>query len=298
MEKVGRASDCDAHVCDSCGATYTDLTAHLRWHPECDDEDYPTLVEDSSDDDSECGDCDAVCSLADVAARQDLRDLVADDLAELRFEYGYDGSDVDRLKKRVQKWVDFRDAEAHRALAPLLRKGVGKAEVQAALGAHRIFEGLETTARELGYTKRRVPYLEPREVQLGDEKNDKVCSFDPADLLARKLQHDDSFRKQVLAQSARLKTGELYETLPDGAISDVLEGAEARWHPHLWRPAEDDEEHDIRVPLEFNCDDVEVRRAARLRARAAACTHYRPIMRDRVRTDHRDARCRSVMRSA
>jgi hypothetical protein len=114
-------------------------------------------------------------------------------------------------------------------------------------------------------------YLEPREVTLSGDKNDKVVSFDTFDLIARKLQHHTAFRKRALAQSERLKTGDLYKTLPDGLISETIEGAEACYHPHLWRPATEEEADDVRIPLEFSCDDFEVPTLAQPRYR----THTR-----------------------
>ena len=47
----------------------------------------------------------------------------------------------------------------------------------AALGQRSIFDGIETSKKELAHTKADVPYLEPREVQLSDDPNDKVVSL-------------------------------------------------------------------------------------------------------------------------
>ena len=267
MAKLGQASK---HVCASCGASYNDLAAHLRWHPECDDEDYPELVATS-----ECSDFDYILDLEPdstlaALASDDLRDRVASDLAELRLEHGYGDKDIERLKGMVQTWVAMRDRSSHRNLAPLLRKDAKPEKVAAALGQRCIFEGIETSKRELAHTKSDVPYLEPREVQLSDDPNDKVVSFDICDLIARKLQHDSNFRKKAEACSDVLKSGAKYQTSPDGALENTLDGDEARFHPHLWRPAEADEEFDLRVPLQFQCDEVEVTSARRPPARLPA----------------------------
>ena len=160
--------------------------------------------------------------------------------------------------------------DARQDLAPLLRKDAKPEKVAAALGQRGIFEGIETSKRELAHTKSDVPYLEPREVQLSDDPNDKVVSFDICDLIARKLQHDSNFRKKAEACSDVLKSGAKYQTSPDGALENTLDGDEARFQPHLWRPAEADEEFDLRVPLQFQCDEVEVTSARRPPARLPA----------------------------
>ena len=274
-------------TCDVCGAAYTDLAVHLYHHPECDeDADLPELVV-CSPCSSECGDfCDleALDELDALIAADHLKDEVAADLAELRFEHGYGPVEIDRVKALAAKWVRARDAQVHRDLAAFLRPGVKPEQVAAALGARSIFDGLETSAKDLGYFKQLVPYLEPRVAQLSDNLDDKVVSFDISIGLTRKLQHDASFRSRVLKKSEQLKTGELYETLPEGTMSDTLEAAEARFHPHLWRPASEDEKDDVRVPLAFSCDDVEVQPARTARAlhtpvaRSHACTPGPPMI--------------------
>ena len=220
----------------------------------------PTAVAsyDSSDEDEDedPADCDA---LVERLAHDDLRRLVASDLADLRLEHGYGSAEIDRLKCVVNKWVAERDAIAAARLEPLLRSGVTPKQVQAVLQERSIFDGIEKTNAELAESKASVPYLEPRVVSLSDEKDDMVVSFSVGDLPERDLQNNANakMRKRMVEVSERLKTGELYNKLPDGDLSGVVEAAEARFHPRLWRPAADDEEHDLRVPLEFNCDEVE-----------------------------------------
>ena len=259
-------------VCEICGRTYHDYAHHLSKHPECDpdEEPCPELVECDSDDDC---DVDPLAELAGTIVADALRDTVAEDLAELRFDHGNGNAEIARLKALVTKWIAERDQQTARALAPLLRPGVGHQEVAAALGERGLFDGIETDKSELRYTQSKLPYLEPSVVNVGGEKQSdhKVVGFDPFDLLARKLQHDANFRKKAVVVSDRLKTGELYRTTPDGEdVSDILEGAEARFHPELWRPATEDEKFDLRVPLGFNCDDVEVQRNP-ARASGAHC---------------------------
>ena len=257
--------EAEKFICDHCGREYQDLAAHLRWHPECDDDgDMPELHEDSDDYDFEDGfDLEAAQDAFEgMRERNDLKDLVALDLADERLEHGNGNADVDRLKRKVDAWVKERDASAHLALKPLLRPGVTAEQVQAALGSRGIFEGIETAKTEMAYTKQRVPYIEPRVVQLSEDKDDTIVSFDIGELLERDLQSNANLRRRMIETSDRLKTGELYRKVPDGEIADVIEAAEARFHARLWRPATDDEKDDLRVPLIFNCDEVEARATA------------------------------------
>ena len=204
--------EAEKFICDHCGREYQDLAAHLRWHPECDDDgDMPELHEDSDDYDFEDGfDLEAAQDAFEgMRERNDLKDLVALDLADERLEHGNGNADVDRLKRKVDAWVKERDASAHLALKPLLRPEVTAEQVQAALGSRGIFEGIETAKTEMAYTKQRVPYIEPRVVQLSEDKDDKVVSFDIGELLERDLQSNANLRRRMIETSDRLKTGEL-----------------------------------------------------------------------------------------
>jgi hypothetical protein len=248
--------------CDVCGRAYKDLACHLREHPDCeDDDDIPGLASGSEDSDSEDETAPAVSAKAALAhelANNNLQDLVCNDLTELRLDHGQGNADIARLKRMVSSWVEEHNRTAHDALQPLLRKGVTPEQVQTALGTISIFNGMETAATELARAKEGCAYVEPRVVQLSDEKDDKVVSFSVKDLIARDLQESKSVRQQLLKTSDRLKTGECYRKMPEGEITEAIEAAEARFHPHLWRPATDDEVDDVRIPFEFNCDEVEV----------------------------------------
>jgi len=100
-----------------------------------------------------------------------------------------------------------------------------------------------------------VPYLEPRVVTLGDDQD--VASFNIVDLIERRLQKDPTFRRTVIAASELWKKGDLYRKSSD-KFSDITDGAVARFHPHLMRPATPEESEDLRIALLFNCDDIEV----------------------------------------
>ena len=61
-----------------------------------------------------------------------------------------------------------------------------------------------------------------------------------------------------MAASDFFKTGELFQKQPT-VLCDMMDGVAARFHPHLMKPATPEEIDDLRVPLIFNCDDIEVR---------------------------------------
>ena len=254
----------DVHICDFCGCKYKHLAQHLRW---CDLCDLPELASCSTSDDDEDRQLDVelfeaeTTALAHALTSAELQGKVADDLAEERLEYGRGNEDVARLKKMVGEWVQLRDESSLVCLQPLLRKGITAEQVQTALAGRDIFKGIETAKKEIAFTQSRVAYIEPRVVQLSDDKDDKVVSFRMVDLLARSLQNK-RIRRRTLEVSDRLKTGELYQKVPDDMITDAIEATQARFHPHLWRPATDEEVDDVRIPLVFNCDEVEVSRIA------------------------------------
>ena len=112
---------------------------------------------------------------------------------------------------------------------------------------------------ELAYAKKGVPYLEPRVVDLnpGGEHKEPVVSFHMASLLERALQTDPEFRKTILAKSDDWKLGERYQQEAT-VLEDFVDGSVARHHPHLLRPATEDESDDVRIALFTNGDDVEV----------------------------------------
>ena len=102
--------EAEKFICDHCGREYQDLAAHLRWHPECDDDgDMPELDEDSDDYDFEDGfDLEAAQDAFEgMRERNDLKDLVALDLALTldhyhdRHQHGQDSSLTQHATHRV-----------------------------------------------------------------------------------------------------------------------------------------------------------------------------------------------------
>ena len=130
-----------------------------------------------------------------------------------------------------------------------------------------VFDGLKTQKQEMAFATENIPYLEPRFVNLSlnDENVEPVVSFDVADLLQRRLLHDKAFRQRTIEKSEEWKKGHKWCTQPSetDSLSDIDDGTAARYHPHLMRPATEDEAHDLRVGLIFNCDDIEVTRRLR-----------------------------------
>jgi hypothetical protein len=104
--------------------------------------------------------------------------------------------------------------------------------------------------------KKGTRYLEPRITTIGSET---VASFDLGELYARHLQTDESFRKLVVRKSDAWKTGDKWRTQPT-TLADIEDGVAMRFHPHLLRPATADEAIDLRIAINVNADDIEVRR--------------------------------------
>ena len=100
-----------------------------------------------------------------------------------------------------------------------------------------------------------VPYLEPREVKIDSDCT--VVSFDIGTLLIRKIQNDASFRKKCYAKSEKWKKGDAWKVEPK-QLTNVDSGVGARWHPHLMRPATEEEADDFRIGLIAEADDIEV----------------------------------------
>ena len=121
-----------------------------------------------------------------------------------------------------------------------------------------MFDGLATSKQEFAWAKRNMPYIEPRVVNVGGK--DEVISFNVASLLQRMLVHNAGFRKTCEDRSREWKKGEQWQVTPDtdNVLDDFDKAVGARFHEELMRPATEEEKHDLRVPLLFNCDDIEV----------------------------------------
>ena len=235
--------------CDECGEGYRDLSAHWRWHPDCGP---PELIENDADSDDED---EQHVSLVQRVSTDVRLFQISGDLADLRFEHGMDNSAIASLKTKVNEWVKGAAIQGADSLKPYLLPGTAKSEVIAALTVD-LFAGLETAKLENRQARKGAPIIKPRIVDYGT--NEICASFDIGELITRKLQHDPAYRKACFGKSEEWKRGKLWQTPPTGAIKNFDDGIVARYHPHVMRPAADDEEHDLRIAIDLNADDVEV----------------------------------------
>ncbi len=263
-------------VCTVCHRAYASLTQHLLHWPSCDEEGLLCKAVVVYDGASAVHDADVLDSggddLAENFATDALQATVAADLAELRFEYGMSGKEITVLKKKVAEWRALEVDAMVAALRPHLKDDVTESDIDRLLEGN-IFQGLETESKEMAAAQYGVAALKPTVVQVGPE--DTVVSFNVAALLEHKLQHDKVFRRTVLAKSEEYKRGEQWKKQPEDKIASWEDGTAARWHPHLMRPATSEEVDDVRIPLCFNCDDIEVS-AAHARLHAARACRSRP----------------------
>lgn len=127
------------YVCGACGEYYNELSKHLRYNPSC----IPELI-DASDSESDEEDYrEEDLPLAARFASDVRREVVANDLHDLRFEHGLDNKGVAFLKGAANRWTEGAAEQREAALRPLLRAGVSKADVLDALRVD-LFAGLET----------------------------------------------------------------------------------------------------------------------------------------------------------
>jgi hypothetical protein len=242
----------DTFTCDECGLPYKWLSHHYSNHPDCRP---PDLNSDSEDDDDELP---VLQSESAARVSQDTtREWVASDLADLRHEHGLQETAIEAVKEFVLKCQRASAARAASQLVPAMKLGVDRASVVSTISsaADTIFDRLETAKQELSEMRRGVPYLEPRLVDLGEQ--DIVCSFSISDLIERKLQHDSAYRKACIDKSQSWKVGDKWRTPSTTDLNDFDDGTAARYHPHLMRPANADEEFDLRIAIDLNADDVE-----------------------------------------
>ncbi len=242
------------YTCEACGGKYTNFTAHCNAHPACLP---PELIEaEYSSDDEDYKDMPSLREIADTFDHDALQDQVANDLSDLRFEHGLDGPGIDFVKVAVNRWDAEADTTRLARLRALVPHNVTTQQLKDALCVKK-FDQLSTQKQELAFMRRRdVPSLEPRVVDVGDSEH--VVSFDLGDLITRKLQHDKHYREQCIEKSEEWKLGEHWNKEPDGEIANFDDGVVARFHPHLMRPATDDELIDLRVAINLNADDIEV----------------------------------------
>ena len=227
-------------VCPACGQSlYCSVRDHYASHPQCAEAARRVPAPRS------------IPALFSVGA---LEEGVSRDLLDLRFEHGLLDSDIDRIKRCVLRWFELAaDVSAYNVAAALSQPF----ESVRLLLHTEIFAGMESQKSEMSLARKNVPYLNPRVIYPGTER-EPIVSFSMAELLARKLQHEPHFRKAVVTLSEHLKTGTKWQTASTDPVGDTLDGVAARYHPHIHRPAEEDEAADLRIPIILNADDIEV----------------------------------------
>lgn len=239
--------------CTRCNKAYKSLSQHLRRHPECASKPAVVVAE------AEIGILPQPTPGMLTASQGMLQDEVARDLLDFRYKHGMSEPDVANIKEAARRWMDeFASYAALQLLSgDLIVPGARLEDLKAALSV-KLFDGLATTHQEFTAAKRNLPVLEPRVVYPdGDSKGEPIVSFDQAELYFRRLRSDAAFRKKILAKSAELKSGDAYQTMPE-ELNDILDGAVARWHPHIHRPATPEEEHDVRTVQLEQVDDLEL----------------------------------------
>ena len=246
-------STSSGHCCPRCAQPYNNWSQHLRQHPACGDRSAGTVAEKAPLPTLKAS------AIEVTIAAEFQHDEVARDLMDMRYEQGLSEPDIVHVKGSAKRWnSEYASVVMLRLMnRGLLRPGVTLEDLKAAFAVN-IFEGMMTKHQEFAAAKKDLPYIEPRVVHPdGDGKGEPIVSFDQAQLYFLRLKHDAAFRKKVVAKSDELKRGEKYHVLPE-KLDDILDGVEARWHPHIHRPATPEEEHDVRVPQLEQVDDLEL----------------------------------------
>ena len=164
------------HNCGVCGDPYNNLSQHWGRSPECRPPEFATP--DSSDDE----DYSMASSVAERVSVDCRLEEIAHDLADLRFEHGLNSQAIEFVKTVVEKWVRGVAAQTAHALKPLVREGVTKPDILAAMEVE-LFANLHTHKQELAYMKLNSPYMEPRVVDVGNKVCMPLPSVSPSPLL-------------------------------------------------------------------------------------------------------------------
>jgi hypothetical protein len=133
--------------CSVCGKACKDVEKHARWA-------HPDRRPAPASSPARCLAPDAALVASERAhiQREQLQMEVATDLLDLRFERGLREPDLQAVKACTTRWVDGITANAHAKLDGLIKPGVTAEQVKEALGVN-LFEGLETTKKEVGAAK-------------------------------------------------------------------------------------------------------------------------------------------------
>ena len=137
-----------------------------------------------------------------------------------------------------------------------------------------VYAGLETASKRTANDRERFPHIQPVTRKVGEtthaQRDDsgfvyrskkvvhKVVDVPIVATLVRLLQHDERARFHCIPKSNELKCGEHWRAGPAEAIADIWDARLARDHPHLMRPATEDECNDLRLGIEIYQDGIEV----------------------------------------
>ena len=101
------------------------------------------------------------------------------------------------------------------------------------------------------------PFIAPRVVVCGADKH-KVVSSPVKDLLTRQLKYNPGLCRAAWLASEEYKKGHLHHRTPE-RFETLTDGSALRDHADVLRLARPDEVLDLRVPLIFYGDEIEVR---------------------------------------
>jgi hypothetical protein len=245
--------------CPDCGKSYKDLVMHMSLHS-CEAHEPAVINRPPAGAQPINEDATGALSFAVLVSQDALREELSAAMLDARYEHGFDNTDIEITKTITKVCVAHILGNAHLRLGPLLKPGTSASQVAEALGnMASVFDGLDTKAQEMRHATASVPYIKPREVKIDDECT--VTSLDPFDLIKRRLQNDAVWRKKVMDKSDVWKLGNKWRQ-PPVKLADMDDGVAARFHPHLMRPATEEEKDDVRFAFLKNADDIEVVRQA------------------------------------
>lgn len=248
--KRRRLAEFDLDACPCCREPIKSWGQHVRRHPECAEAMQQDAEVDYSQD-----------SLQLDAERRERQAILADAIAELTYIRNLNTPDVECAIAMARTAIHQHSVRAAQGLAHLLRPGVTADQVLDVLidleRQSSVFEGLETEAQRDSILRQSHPFIAPRIVVCGPAKQ-KVVSCPVKDLLTRQLKYNPGLCRAVWLASEEYKKGCLHRR-PADRFETLADGSALRDHAELLRTARPDEVLDLRVPLIFYGDEIEVR---------------------------------------
>lgn len=241
--------------CPCCSMVKTSLVHHYARSTQCREAAQKAWGDDTKENQnpSSCN----VNSCVNSLYHNILKEMVSDDLAELRYGSYVPDSEIERMLRLVRHWLGFAGQELKQLITPFAKAGGGATNCIERIvdNCLDIFSGLETPALRRSYLERTKPYIKP--VIRPIKGVGHVVDLPLVSTLTRLLQHSDSARKACIERSEEWKKGDKWRKEAD-LISDVDCGNNVRFHPELMRPALPHEANDLRIALGFYGDGIEV----------------------------------------